>query len=238
MTVFVPFLWPWVWSPSSGPEALLETPLTPMVRTFHPFFSCLCPFIYFFQNKNKDWQVAGGQVKGADSFNTFNTILQQASQMETGFIVLQHDLFETTVDLAIGYTLNAALTHNPKFNVSISDKIAASSIILISILFHHCSWKLSGNARNSPLVTCTSRQTQTRRSLSPRPAALVDPLLPLVLFLDKPASLRWPSLREYRSASWGSCCEHSQTYWWYFSVGCDGLVIGSITQVCDLEGWI
>lgn len=34
------------------------------------------------------------------------------------FIVLQHDLFEITVDLAIGYTLNAALTHNPPFNVS------------------------------------------------------------------------------------------------------------------------
>ncbi|KAF9565501.1 hypothetical protein CPC08DRAFT_658871 [Agrocybe pediades] len=64
-----------------------------------------------------DWQVAGGKVSGADSFNTFSTILQQASQMETGFIVLQHDLFETTVDLAVGYTLDAALNHNPKFNL-------------------------------------------------------------------------------------------------------------------------
>ncbi len=34
------------------------------------------------------------------------------------FIVLQHDLFEVTVDLAVGYTLNAALTHNPPFTVS------------------------------------------------------------------------------------------------------------------------
>jgi len=35
------------------------------------------------------------------------------------FIVLQHDLFEITVDLAVGYTLNAALTHNPAFDVSL-----------------------------------------------------------------------------------------------------------------------
>lgn len=34
------------------------------------------------------------------------------------FIVLEHDLFEITVDLAVGYTLDAALTHNPPFKVS------------------------------------------------------------------------------------------------------------------------
>jgi len=34
------------------------------------------------------------------------------------FIVLQHDLYEVTVDLAVGYTLDAALTHNPPFSVS------------------------------------------------------------------------------------------------------------------------
>jgi len=34
------------------------------------------------------------------------------------FIVLQHDLYEVTVDLAVGYTLDAALNHNPPFSVS------------------------------------------------------------------------------------------------------------------------
>lgn len=33
------------------------------------------------------------------------------------FISLQHDLFEITVDLAVGYFLDAALNHTPKFNV-------------------------------------------------------------------------------------------------------------------------
>lgn len=33
------------------------------------------------------------------------------------FIVLEHDLYEVTVDLAIGYTLPAAMNHNPPFQV-------------------------------------------------------------------------------------------------------------------------
>jgi hypothetical protein len=36
----------------------------------------------------------------------------------SSFIVLQHDLYEVTVDLAVGYSLDAALSHNPPFSVS------------------------------------------------------------------------------------------------------------------------
>ncbi|KIK08902.1 carbohydrate esterase family 4 protein [Laccaria amethystina LaAM-08-1] len=82
-----------------------------------------------------DWRVAGGQVNGTDSFNTFNTILTNATTMNNGFIVLQHDLFEITVDLAIGYTLNAALTHNPPFNllpIGECSKIPTSNLYLES----------------------------------------------------------------------------------------------------------
>ncbi|KAL0947857.1 hypothetical protein HGRIS_010494 [Hohenbuehelia grisea] len=70
-----------------------------------------------------DWKVAGGLVPGPASFDTFNAILGNASTMETGFIVLQHDLYEITVDLAIGYTLNAAQTHSPAFNVSTDSSV-------------------------------------------------------------------------------------------------------------------
>lgn len=82
-----------------------------------------------------DWRVAGGQVNGTDSFNTFETILTNATGMDHGFIVLQHDLFEITVDLAIGYTLNAALTHNPPFNllpIGQCSKIPTSNLYLES----------------------------------------------------------------------------------------------------------
>ncbi|KAI0769244.1 carbohydrate esterase family 4 protein [Irpex lacteus] len=62
-----------------------------------------------------DWQVAGGNENGIQQYSNFQNILGNASVLDTGFIVLQHDLFEITVDLAVGYTINSALTHNPPF---------------------------------------------------------------------------------------------------------------------------
>jgi len=64
-----------------------------------------------------DWRVAGGLVTGEQSFATFQSILGNASTLNTGFIVLQHDLYEITVDMATGYTLNAALNANPPFKL-------------------------------------------------------------------------------------------------------------------------
>ncbi|KAF7354285.1 NodB-like proteiny domain-containing protein [Mycena venus] len=63
-----------------------------------------------------DYLVAGGSVKATDSVTQFNIILGNASTLDAGFCV-EHDLHEITVDLAIGYTLNAALTHNPPFKL-------------------------------------------------------------------------------------------------------------------------
>lgn len=64
-----------------------------------------------------DWQVAAGMVTGEQSFQTFESILGNASLLDTGFIVLEHDLYYATVQLATGYTLDAALKHNPAFNL-------------------------------------------------------------------------------------------------------------------------
>jgi len=64
-----------------------------------------------------DWRVAGGLVTGSQSVATFEGILGNASTLNTGFIVLEHDLYEITVDLATQYTLNAALQHNPPFTL-------------------------------------------------------------------------------------------------------------------------
>ncbi|KAF7770372.1 CAZyme family CE4 [Agaricus bisporus var. burnettii] len=64
-----------------------------------------------------DWKVAAGEVTGLQSFQTFENIFNNASALDNGFIVLQHDVHEITVDMAVGYTLDAALNHNPKFTL-------------------------------------------------------------------------------------------------------------------------
>jgi peptidoglycan/xylan/chitin deacetylase (PgdA/CDA1 family) len=69
------------------------------------------------QFDTNDWRVAGGLVTGIQSLQSFQSILGNATLIKTGFIVLQHDLFEITVDLATGYFLPAALSHNPPFTL-------------------------------------------------------------------------------------------------------------------------
>jgi len=69
------------------------------------------------QYDTNDWQVAGGMVTGEQSLQSFQYILGNASVSDTGFIVLQHDLFDVTVDLATGYFLPDALNHSPPFKL-------------------------------------------------------------------------------------------------------------------------
>ena len=58
-------------------------------------------------------------MNGSESFQTFENILSNATTaMETGFIVLQHDLYEISVDLAMGFTLPLALSCDPPLTVS------------------------------------------------------------------------------------------------------------------------
>eukprot|EP00914_Ancora_sagittata_P000850 GHVO01002263.1.p1 GENE.GHVO01002263.1~~GHVO01002263.1.p1 ORF type:complete len:302 (-),score=18.02 GHVO01002263.1:227-1132(-) len=64
-----------------------------------------------------DWEIPGGSVTSNQSFAQFSSILSNASTLEDGFIVLQHDLFGATVDMAVGYTLPAALSYNPPYNL-------------------------------------------------------------------------------------------------------------------------
>jgi len=43
--------------------------------------------------------------------------LTNASTINTGFIVLEHDLFEQTVDLAVGYILPDAMAQQPPLKI-------------------------------------------------------------------------------------------------------------------------
>lgn len=64
-----------------------------------------------------DWKVAGGTVSAPQQMAQFESILGNATELSRGFVVLEHDLYEITVDLAVGYTLPLALTYNPPFNL-------------------------------------------------------------------------------------------------------------------------
>lgn len=56
-----------------------------------------------------DWEVPSGDEPAAAAVNQFQTILQHASNLNTGYIVLEHDLWEQEVELATGYFMPSAL---------------------------------------------------------------------------------------------------------------------------------
>jgi len=54
----------------------------------------------------RDWQIGGGTTSATDAYMNFESFLGQAStQLSTGFIVLAHDLYQQSVDLAVDYIL-------------------------------------------------------------------------------------------------------------------------------------
>ncbi|KAF8589024.1 carbohydrate esterase family 4 protein [Ramaria rubella] len=69
------------------------------------------------QFDTNDWKIPGGLSTGPSSFTQFQNILQNATMLNTGFIVLEHDLYQQTVDLAVGYTIPYAQQHQPPFSL-------------------------------------------------------------------------------------------------------------------------
>ncbi|KAF8311474.1 glycoside hydrolase/deacetylase [Clavulina sp. PMI_390] len=59
-----------------------------------------------------DWRIPGGTANGTSSYEAFSAILDLASKLTTGFIVLEHDLYQETVEMAMGYFLPLAKQRN------------------------------------------------------------------------------------------------------------------------------
>jgi peptidoglycan/xylan/chitin deacetylase (PgdA/CDA1 family) len=65
-----------------------------------------------------DFNINGGLITVGQVLQNWENILGNATQLNTGFIVLEHDLFQQTVDVATGYILPDALAHNnPPFSI-------------------------------------------------------------------------------------------------------------------------
>lgn len=86
-----------------------------------------------------DWKIAGGTATGTSSFAAWKNIVTQADTLNTGFstsifdlslcldslfltlfsptVVLEHDLYQQSVDMAVGYIIPDALTHTPAFSL-------------------------------------------------------------------------------------------------------------------------
>jgi hypothetical protein len=64
-----------------------------------------------------DFNIHGGLISVQQVLNNWENIIGNATAMSNGFIVLEHDLFEQTVEVATGYILPDALAHQPPFTI-------------------------------------------------------------------------------------------------------------------------
>lgn len=64
-----------------------------------------------------DWNIPAGTATGETSLARFDTILNTGKELDTGIIVLQHDLYPQCVDLAVGYVLPMAMNETSPWNL-------------------------------------------------------------------------------------------------------------------------
>ncbi|KAI0639104.1 glycoside hydrolase/deacetylase [Trametes polyzona] len=64
-----------------------------------------------------DFDINGGTITSEQVLNNWESIIGNATTIDHGFIVLEHDLFQQTVDIATGYILPDALAHQPPFSI-------------------------------------------------------------------------------------------------------------------------
>ncbi|KAH9913931.1 uncharacterized protein B0H18DRAFT_1047149 [Fomitopsis serialis] len=65
-----------------------------------------------------DWDIPAGTTNVFQVLDNWAAIMDNSTKIDTGFIVLEHDLYEQTVDVATGYILPQALAHTPKYNMT------------------------------------------------------------------------------------------------------------------------
>ena len=66
----------------------------------------------------QDFDIHGGLTNVQQVLANWENIITNAMSMNEGFIVLEHDLFQQTVEVATGYILPDAIARQPKFNIT------------------------------------------------------------------------------------------------------------------------
>ena len=69
------------------------------------------------QFDSNDWRVHAGLVNPVENQQAFYATLDKAQTLTTGIVVLQHDIYVETVDIAIGATIPNSLGRSPPFKL-------------------------------------------------------------------------------------------------------------------------
>jgi hypothetical protein len=90
---------------------MLPRPLTPAVSSNHSNSTVT-------DTLHEDFNINSGITTVQQVLLNWENIMQNVETMSTGFIVLEHDLFLQSVEVATGYILPDALARKPALNIT------------------------------------------------------------------------------------------------------------------------
>jgi len=90
---------------------MLPRPLTPAVSSYRSN-STVTDMLH------EDFDINSGITSVQQVLAKWENIMQNVESMNTGFIVLEHDLFLQSVEVATGYILPDALARKPALNIT------------------------------------------------------------------------------------------------------------------------
>lgn len=107
-----------------------------------------------------DWRIIGGTATGPSSLSKFQRILDEwVPKLNTGFIVLEHDIYSQTVDLAVGYFLPMAIASGKYKMKSIIDCLGLSN--------DEAYIETSSNRTNTLILSATGTGSVFQASVGP-----------------------------------------------------------------------
>lgn len=95
-----------------------------------------------------DFYIASNTTTSYQVIQNWEYILNNVTKLPTGFIVLEHDLFQQSVDIATGYILPDALAFQPPFKIE-------PIISCVNLPFSDAYIETNNNQTNPPLISGT-----------------------------------------------------------------------------------
>ncbi|PPQ77951.1 hypothetical protein CVT25_015426 [Psilocybe cyanescens] len=101
-----------------------------------------------------DFDIHSGSVTVQQSLAGWKSVLDKSTTIDTGFIALEHDIWQQTVEVATGYILPDAIAHQPPFKIQPVVNCLARSLSDAYI-------ETNNNATNTPVFKAAVDGKQT-----------------------------------------------------------------------------
>lgn len=132
-----------------GLSTVIWTRISPLA-TFDTDGVCSCSICRgLVLTATSDFDLHSGLTTASHVLQNWDYIEGNTTLIDTGFILLEHDLFQQSVDIATGYILPDALAHQPAFKIE-------PVIACLNKPMNDAYIELNDNSTNPPAASAAS----------------------------------------------------------------------------------